>query len=244
VTKATTKATAKAVAYFSLRSPYSWLAHHRALRLPGGGLPPEVEHVPYWEPDADTTALLEERRARHLYTPMSRAKHFYILHDVRRLAAELDLVLRWPVDRDPWWDLPHLAALVAARAGRGAEFRAAAYRARWEEGRDICTREVVADVAERAGVDPDAAAGAPEDPQVRAEGAAALARAHRDGVFGVPFFRAGREPFWGVDRFGAFVAALGTGPAALDPAPPDPAPSDPAAVVAAAGGDGHAGGCG
>jgi 2-hydroxychromene-2-carboxylate isomerase len=254
--------------YFSLRSPYSWLAYRLAERHFGAVLE-AIEFVPFWEPDEVSAGLLRERDARFLYTPMSRAKHLYLLHDVRRLAARYRLPLRWPVDTvSPWWELPHLAYLVAERAGRAAQYRSAMYRARWEQGRDICTPAVVADVAEAVGVDPAAALGAPADPVLRAAGAEALARAYRDGVFGVPFFRVGREPYWGVDRLGDFAAALGVRiPAQPPPGPPGNSPegssdgtapvgSGTAPAVPASGTErlaevvtgladaGHAGGCG
>ncbi|MEU5993614.1 DsbA family protein [Spirillospora sp. NPDC047418] len=231
--------------YFNLRSPYSWLAY-RDLLGRYADLAARVEWAPFWEPDEPSLKLLAEAGGEFPYTPMSRAKHLYILQDVRRLAAERGLAIGWPVDREPWWEVPHLAHLVARRRGRGAEFVAAAYRARWEEGRDICDPATVARIGDGLGLDPAELTGAVDDPDVRAEGARALLEIYEDGVFGVPFFVNGFEKFWGVDRLAAFaasVAASAAAPVAGPVAAPIAAPCA-ASVRPAAFDDGHAGGCG
>ncbi|GAB7045402.1 2-hydroxychromene-2-carboxylate isomerase [Catenuloplanes indicus] len=221
--------------YFSLRSPYSWLAYRDLLdRYPG--LAEEIEWRPFWEPDDDNLKALDEAGGAFLYTPMSRAKHLYVLQDVRRLAVDRGLSMRWPVDRDPWWEVPHLAYLVADRQGRGRAFVDAAYRARWEHGRDICDPATVAGLGTEIGVDGAELARAARDPAVRAEGVTALLALHRDGVFGVPFFVRGRDRFWGVDRLPAFAAGAGAVGVPREPAHP--------AVRERATDEGHAGGCG
>ncbi|GAB3237975.1 hypothetical protein GCM10027447_37390 [Glycomyces halotolerans] len=219
--------------YFSLRSPYSWLAHHD-LVTGHAALADRLEWIPYWEPDEKTAAALAEGGTEFLYTPMSKEKHHYILRDARRLAADRGLEIAWPVDREPRWEIPHLAYYVAETAGAGRAYVAAAYRARWQQGRDICDRGVVADLAEAVGADPEAAAAASDDPVLRERGAEALARARQDSVFGVPFFVSGFDRYWGVDRLDAFARAV-------------PVPDIPAEARAVAGAevdDGHAGGCG
>jgi 2-hydroxychromene-2-carboxylate isomerase len=193
--------------YFSLRSPYSWLAYHDlGVRYPA--LADRLDWIPFWEPDEVSLRSLEEASGQFVYTPMSRAKHLYVLQDVRRLAGERGLAFTWPVDRSPWWEVPHLAYLVARRHGCGPEFIALAHRARWQEGRDICDREVVGELAQAVGLDPAELRGAVDDPQVRAEGVTALLSIYRDGVFGVPFFVRGYDKYWGIDRLPAFNAAV------------------------------------
>ncbi|MEU0744560.1 DsbA family protein [Streptomyces sp. NPDC006134] len=229
--------------YFSLRSPYSWLAHRELLdRYPD--VAAAVEWRPFFEPDATSERLLTEAGGSFPYTPMSRAKHLYVLQDVRRLVKERGLSMTWPVDRAPVWEVPHLAYLVARDAGPGygARFVAAAYRTRWEEGRDICDPAVVAGIGAELGLDPEALAGAAGDPELRRRGVLALRDVCDDGVFGVPFFAHGRSRYWGLDRLAGFAAHLRAAepPARTLPGPVPVAVGDGARATD----DGHAGGCG
>ncbi|MFV2101616.1 DsbA family protein [Micromonospora sp. LOL_024] len=226
--------------YFSFRSPYSWLTLHR-LRREVPDIFDQIDCYPYWDPDAKTNAGLAERGAELHYTQMSRAKHFYILQDTKRLAGQAGLAMAWPIDVDPWWDLPHLAWLRARREGRAVPFYDALVAARWERGEDICTPEVVARAAVVAGVDPDAARTAPEDAEIRAEGIDCLAAAYDDDVFGIPYLRLGRHRFWGLDRVDHFLAAWRPDADAQT----DPTVAVPAAVLAGPAFDTDtAGGCG
>lgn len=193
--------------YFSFRSPYSWLAA-RYVEERGGGKDEPIDYIPFWEPDARSLELLHARGGEWLYTPMSRAKHLYILQDIKRLVASRGYAMAWPVDIDPWWEVPHLAYIAARKEGKGHDFFWAVYRARWEEGRNICSPEVIRALARECDLDADGIAAAVDDPQVREEGAAALLACYRDEVFGVPYFVVGRERFWGVDRVSAFVERL------------------------------------
>ncbi|MFE9746641.1 2-hydroxychromene-2-carboxylate isomerase [Saccharothrix saharensis] len=225
--------------YFSLRSPYSWLAHHDLLRS-YPDVADAVEWAPFWEPDPRNERALEERGEQFPYAAMSRAKHFYILQDVARLAAARGLALKWPVDREPVWEIPHLGYLVASDSGLGREYIAAAYRARWEQGRDICSRETVGEIAAELGLNPAEVAGASEDPELRARGVELLMDVCKDGAFGVPFFVHRFTRFWGVDRLPDFVAHVRS---KLTPAAALPASSS-AVGSGRSSDEGHAGGCG
>lgn len=224
--------------YFSLRSPYSWLAY-RELLDKHGDVASRLRWVPFWEPDELSARMLAEHGGEFPYTAMSKAKSLYILQDVRRLTAERGIRPTWPVDRKPVWEIPHLGYLVADRAGRGQEYVAAVYRARWEKGRDICRRSTIAEIAESLGLDPQQVADASDDPTVRAEGVEALMEVCRNGVFGVPFFTHGLSRYWGLDRLAQFADHLRSqhpGATAL----PEPV----AAGEARSADEGHAGGCG
>lgn len=225
--------------YLSLRSPYSWLAirlaqkHHPHLWE-------DAELRVFFEPGEATAEEVAARRIDFPYVPMSRAKHLYILRDVRRIAGGLGLTPSWPVERDPQWDVPSLPVVAALRADAAAG-RALAVEltaARWERGEDILDRAVVADAARRVGLDA-ALADAVDDPQVRAWGGEALEQVQRHGVFGVPMVVVGREPYWGVDRLPLAAAAH----AGAEP----PAAADYLGSAVSGpdlGGGDHAGGCG
>lgn len=193
--------------YFSLRSPFSWMA----LRRLQEELPEAVDHMeflPFWDPDPDTLAAVRARDADFHYVQMSKAKHYYILHDTKRLAARFGYTLAWPIDVDPWWELPNHAWLRARREGLGLPFYRTLTEARWERGEDICDRDVVARAAEQAGFDPVAALTAHEDASIREEGIDALVAGYNDDIFGVPYFRVGRHRFWGLDRFDDFAEVM------------------------------------
>lgn len=190
--------------YFSLRSPFSWMTVER-LRREIPDLFDRFDLKPYWDPDQQTSAALIERGGEYHYVQMSKAKHLYILQDTKRTAARLGLAMAWPIDVDPWWELPHLGWLAAA--DRAEPFYDALVDARWRRGEDICTPEVVSAAAIRAGLDPEAILAAPRDPAVRARGVDCLLAAYDDDVFGVPYLRLGRHRFWGLDRVDAFLEA-------------------------------------
>ncbi|MFJ9178082.1 2-hydroxychromene-2-carboxylate isomerase [Streptomyces sp. NPDC102360] len=231
--------------YFSLRSPYSWLAYRELLdRHPDTAA--ALEWVPFFEPDELSAKLLAEAGGSFPYTPMSAAKHRYILQDVRRLAAERGLDFSWPVDREPVWEVPHLGYLAAERRGRGAAFIALAARARWELGLDICDRSVIAGFGPELGLDGAELAAAADDSGLREEGVRVLLDIERDGVFGVPFFVDHYDKYWGVDRLPAFVAALAGTARAAGGGPSENAGTHTVPVTAPARSvdDGHAGGCG
>ncbi|MFI6849631.1 DsbA family protein [Kitasatospora sp. NBC_00085] len=193
--------------YFSLRSPYSWLAF-RELTENAPDVAERIQWRPYWEPGGATSRLLAGTDVRLPYVPMSKEKHLYILQDVKRLAVERGLTVAWPVDTAPDWDIAHLGWLVAEDAGLGREYIGNVYRARFELGLDISERSVIAEAGAETGLDPDVVGSAADDPAILARGVEALRALGRDGVFGVPFFIHGSDKFWGSDRLAGFVASV------------------------------------
>lgn len=190
--------------YFSLRSPYSWLAVNR-LREAVPELAEAFDLFPYWDPDEVTSAGLTERGGEFHYIQMSRAKHLYMLADTKRLAQAQGRTMAWPVDIDSWWELPHLAWLYARRQGRTWEFYDALMQARWGRADNICEADTVRAAAEQAGLDPDRTVAAPDDPEIRAEAVGCLYQAYLDDIFGIPYLKWGRHRFWGLDRVDAFL---------------------------------------
>ncbi|MFJ2021264.1 2-hydroxychromene-2-carboxylate isomerase [Streptomyces nodosus] len=228
--------------YFSLRSPYSWFAYHD-LKKHHPDVLDGVQWIPFWEPDARSEELLAQAGVRLPLVPMAREKNFYILQDTRRLAEDRALDVTWPIDREPVWEVSHLAYLVAEDAGKGKEFVDLVYRARWQESKNISDPAVIGAIAGELGLDADRAADAVDDPELRARGVEILAASARDGLFGVPFFVHGHDKFWGVDRVAGFVAALRGVPRTDVTVPEAEAAALP--ETARAGADaGHAGGCG
>ncbi|MEV0005262.1 DsbA family protein [Micromonospora sp. NPDC050980] len=209
--------------YFSFRSPYSWLAVERLTRALHR--PQEVlEFIPYWDPDPRTEAALTAAGGTFHYVQMSKPKHLYLLQDAKRQARRLDLPMRWPIDIDPWWELPHLGFLAARQRGAGEAFYREVIAARWQRGEDVCTPEVLTEVAGRAGVDPAVVLGAVDDDAIRAAGVDCLMRAYHDDIFGIPYLRLGPHRFWGFDRVDDFLAAYADRAGTPGP-PPEPVPA-------------------
>lgn len=227
--------------YFSLRSPFSWMAI-RQLQERAPEVLETLEHVPFFSPDKITAAGLEERGGTFHYGEMSKAKHLYILYDTKRLAAKYGYQMRWPIDTgQEWWDLPHLAWLKARELGVHREYYAAVTAARWERGEDICLTEPLRKICDDAGLDGAALVAAADEDHYREQGVNALMQAYQDDIFGIPYFKLGRLRFWGLDRVEDFLAAHADATAAAQP------PADiPAPVLERVGSVDHdtAGGCG
>lgn len=201
--------------YFSFRSPYSWLTIRR-LREEVPYALTEIDFVPYWDPDERTSAGLASRGGEFHYVQMSRAKHLYMLMDTKRLAERDGITMAWPVDIDPWWELPHLGWLLARREGRAWEFYDAVVQARWGRGENICEPDVIRAAAERAGLDPERAVATPADQDIRDEADDCLYQAYLDDIFGIPYIKWGRHRFWGLDRLDAFLDVWRPAPEKLE----------------------------
>ncbi|MEU3455508.1 DsbA family protein [Micromonospora sp. NPDC006766] len=195
--------------YFSFRSPRSWLAV-RQLTERWPEAPDAITFVPHWVPDDGLRAALAEADSDFLDTPISRAKHEYLLADTNRLVHRFGYRMVWPADMDVDWAVPHLAWLHADQQGRGWAFYQAAVRARWERGENISDPAVLADIATEAGIDPAGARAAAAHPTLREAAVRALAGAYDDDIFAVPYFIVGRHRFWGLERLDGFLDALTT----------------------------------
>jgi 2-hydroxychromene-2-carboxylate isomerase len=222
--------------FFSFRSPYSWLASVGLKDLIDAG--DTLELVPFFEPDALRREALEARGGRFPYTPMSDAKHRYILRDVKRLTTRLGIDHVWPVDTAPWWEPSHLGWIAADAMGHGLPFFWGVYTARWHQGLDISRPETIKRICRNIGLpaaDTQRICDAPDTPGISNLGVDALHRIYMEDIFGVPMFTWKRAQFWGLDRIDAFLAAIDTPTdAALSAALKAPSPLE----------FDHAGGCG
>lgn len=190
--------------YFSFRSPRSWLALRR-LEERRPDLSATVRYVPHWTPEPWLRSALAERGSGVLETPLSRAKHDYLVDGTDRLVRQFNYRMTWPADLDGRWDLPHLAWLSAQRQGLGTPFYRAAVRARWERGENICDPVILRAIAAEAGLDPQVAV---DDESLRAEAVEAHEWAFDDDIFAVPYFIVGRHRCWGLERLDDFTAAM------------------------------------
>lgn len=194
--------------YVSVRSPYSWLALHDAQTTRSALLEACSMRV-FFEPESHGEELVDSRSPRFHYTPMSRAKHLYILRDVQRLARDRGLTVTWPRDSLPQWEISSLALAQVLRQDQGAGKRLAyeIAAARWTQGADVHDESVIRSCLLKCGLDGDLAM------MYRSKHASELTSSvlsslDSDGVFGVPMLVIGREPFWGIDRLDAAAREL------------------------------------
>jgi 2-hydroxychromene-2-carboxylate isomerase len=184
--------------YFSFRSPYAWLAAER-LEAELGDLGVPIERLAiYPSPGAfpNDPAALPDKVA-------------YVVQDVRRLARELGLGVRFPSRGDTDWALSHAAFLGARRGGAEQRFMLEVFRRRFCEGLDLGEDAVIAAAASDAGLDPDAVLSAAHSPELRAEAAVGWRLGvERDHIFGVPSFVYAGKLYWGQDRMHFVRAAV------------------------------------
>lgn len=176
--------------YFSFRSPYAWLAAER-LEAEIGDLGVPIERIPVYPTGTlfpNDPAAMPDKLA-------------YLVQDVRRLARERGLAVRFPSAAETNWAAAHAAYLGAEAEGAGQEFMIALFRQRFMEGREVGVDEVIAEAAEQAGLAPEVALDAAHDAALRDRAAAGWAEAiERDHVFGVPSFVYAGKLYWGQDR--------------------------------------------
>ncbi len=204
--------------FFSLRSPYSWLALHRLSKLgPRLGVP--LELVPVY-PKAP---------GGNVPDPAANLARFrYTVEDCVRISNAYGLAMRPPSSLDTRWELPHAATQWAISQGHGLAFALAAASARFTRSRDLGEPEVIGEVATLVGLDPDAAVAAARDARWQTKVDAGIARAQQQGVCGVPFFVFQDGRYFGNDRIDWLLRAVDasrglpvadlSGGACLDPA--------------------------
>lgn len=182
---------------FDYASPWSFLADALLeARLPGV----QIRHQPVY---------LRGFPSFSQGMPYGGDKLAYLVTDFARCAAyeEVPVVMptSFPVNGI------HLlrGALVAQDLGVFPAFHRAAFRATWQEGRDVSDKAVAQEVA-RA-VSPEIVERM-EDPAIKDRLKGATAAAIGRGAFGVPSFFVGDELFWGHDRLPYVARALGLTP--------------------------------
>lgn len=141
-------------------------------------------------------------------------KREYLFRDVQRSAAYAGVPVRIPepfpiatqnAARVYWWlhDQDPVRAVAWARAG---------LRAYFTRGVNLMDPAQLKALCAEAGLDPEAAEAAWNDPRWKQALKAANDQAIAAGVFGAPFFFIDGEPFWGNDRQGQMDAWLASGP--------------------------------
>jgi 2-hydroxychromene-2-carboxylate isomerase len=134
------------------------------------------------------------------------AKGKHMMTDLARWARRLDVPYAWPPRFPVLTVLPLRAAFAAEKLGKLVPYSHAMFRAYWAEGRDVSDAAVVADVANRVGLDGAAlvAEAANHKDALKAQTQEAVDR----GSFGAPTFFVGQDLFVGNDRLDFAIEAL------------------------------------
>jgi 2-hydroxychromene-2-carboxylate isomerase len=207
--------------YFSFRSPFAAIAIYRLRRLRAFS-DVDIELMPVWP---------EIIFGGHIDNPSDNLfKMAYIFGDAAR-QAEMAGLDRTPFDRlagvftlpegvdytrekigvpmgEEHWERTHKAFLYAQDQGKGWSFADAVFIRRFNfdgaGNADVMNPEIIAEIAEQAGLDREATLSAIGDPEYGRQIDAVIERGNKDGVFGVPFFvlesEEGTEKYWGNDR--------------------------------------------
>ena len=162
--------------YFSLRSPYSWLALYR-INLIQEELPVDIQMIPVFPAkDKEDVMLSDQNKVK------------YIVKDINRVSSAYGLSIKWPKPFDTDWLAVHIAYIYALEQGKGLPFCLALYNARFLEGKDIGDEQILRDVATVSGLEADALIDAQSKQEYKRTLLQGLAGAKEDGVFGVPYF--------------------------------------------------------
>jgi 2-hydroxychromene-2-carboxylate isomerase len=173
--------------YFSLRSPYSYLAMMRA---------PDLARL--WKADLVLKPILP-MVMRSL--PVPSEKRLYIVRDCKREAERLGI----PFGKieDPVGAGVERGLAILHRAipdGKGVDFAQSFYRGVWAEGLNAATDKGLRTMVERAGLDWAHAQNAIADESWRDAVEANRQEMFGLGLWGVPSFRVGDHSTFGQDR--------------------------------------------
>jgi len=220
--------------YFSFRSPFAGIAFYR-LRRCALFNDFDIELIPVW-PDIIFGG--------HMDNPSDNVfKLSYVFEDATRQAEEAGLAteylrelsssLKLPKGVDyrkqkvglnlppEPWGIAHHAFLYAQEQNLGWIFGDAVFARRFsfdgQGGGDVLNLDVLGDIAEQVGLDPEAVRSAHQSGRYRQREQEIIAMSESDGVFGVPFFAydflgeddvSTTEVFWGNDHLPYLYKAL------------------------------------
>jgi 2-hydroxychromene-2-carboxylate isomerase len=186
----------RALFYYDLGSPYSYLAAERIHSL--------FDEAPVWCPILLGGLFRVHGRDSWANGPEREAG----MREVERRAAEYGLPpVRWP---DPWPGntlFAMRAATFATQIGKAVSFAQAAFRQAFAAGRDLTDPDNVMIAAAACELHPNALVKAVETQGVKDALRAATDEAAERGVTGVPTVVVGGAAYWGDDRLEEAAAA-------------------------------------
>jgi 2-hydroxychromene-2-carboxylate isomerase len=188
----------RAVFYYDLGSPYSYLAAERLQKT--------LPVMPVWQPIL-LGGIWKETGGRSWGVTDQREDG---MNEVERRAEEYGLMpVRWPEG----WPNNTLramrAAIFAQQAGRAVAFSLAAFRQAFAGGKDLSDIDNVLIAAAACELHPNAVLKGIEMQSTKERLRAATAAAYERGVRGVPTIAVGDRLFWGDDRLEDAASVMG-----------------------------------
>jgi 2-hydroxychromene-2-carboxylate isomerase len=186
----------RAVFYYDLGSPYSYLAAERIHAV--------FDEPPVWRPILLGGLFRIKGRESWANGPEREAE----MREVERRAAAYGLPpVKWP---DPWPGnmlFAMRAATFATQIGKAVSFAQAAFRQAFAAGRDLGDRDSVLIAAAACELHPNALVKAVETQGVKDALRAATDEAASRGVFGAPTVVVADQVYWGDDKLEEAAAA-------------------------------------
>jgi 2-hydroxychromene-2-carboxylate isomerase len=180
--------------YFNFRSPYCYLATQSMFEVLDG-----FDVTVSWHPFGGWSGRSDPERAKK--------KIPLVRQDVKRWCNRLAIPFTPPpLHTDP--TRAGAGSLLAEEKGLLRPYVKAVMNAEWAEGEDIGDAAVLADIANRIGLDVNALLKVIDAPAYLARLQAIWAEGEQRGVFGVPTFIVNDQIFWGNDRIDFLVEYL------------------------------------
>ena len=191
--------------YFDCSSPWTYLAFHAIQPLAR-----ETEADIVWKPilvggvfNAVNQTVYESRAK-----PNPR-KQAYMQKDMQDWARLYGLAIKFPPTVFPVNSVKCMrGAFVALDEGKLAAYANAAFEAYWSDDRDLSKEEVLADIAEKAGIERQRFFAAIETDSCKTRLRANTDELIARGGFGSPTIFVGEDMFFGNDRLPLIRAAL------------------------------------
>lgn len=182
--------------FFELASPYSYIASHQIERV-ASAAGRSVDWCPI-----DIEAVWSAQGVLEAYAAIRRLKRSYIARDSARCAAALGISLVRPPTPSRDTSLAKLAywGLTESDPEMAKRFLRAVWHRHFGEGNPIGSAQDLAAAAPGLQLEPEVILSAAQSERARRAQVASNADAVRHGCFGVPWFVADGEAFFGQDR--------------------------------------------
>jgi 2-hydroxychromene-2-carboxylate isomerase len=190
--------------FFELASPYSYIASLQIERLVK-----EEGRAVEWRP-IELEAVWAAQGVLEAYAAIRRVKRDYILRDSRRCAASLGIAIAKPATSSRDTSFAKLAfwGLHASNPQLATRFIQAVWNRHFGAGSPIASAHDLASASTHLGLSEESIVSAAQSPLARAAQDATNVEAVRSGCFGVPWFVADGEAFFGQDRLSHLAAHL------------------------------------